>query len=372
MSVVKILRGRSAVATAEYVAYGDKEHLASGEVRADVLSVVSSVGDDPVLAATKMADDVVTYGRGKRTTEVLHIIQSFSPDEISINDSAGVAKAHQAALDLAEKIAPSCEVIIATHTDAEGGHVHNHIVVSNHDLSSHKSAPRAVQHWHSLTRHNDEVMKALDLEIVPRRSVRKTQAEYRAEKAGRSTQPVSNVADLTAENWAETLRVRIDALLENDSVVGCDSVDDALAKMIEIAPDYGMSFWTRGVDGKNKRERSSFALLDADGEPVKIPGKKAFSASIAGNKLGEKYKIKHLRNSLAAGIEARRAKEAAERQTQMKEPVIVPEPVQPVFKPEPDRPVSTPVSADWKKGFGTGRGASSTPSPQRGFRDFGF
>lgn len=371
MSVVKILRGRSAVATAEYVAYGDKEHFVSGEVRADILSVVSSVGDDPVLAATKMADDVATYGRGKRTTEVLHIIQSFSPDEISINDSAGVAKAHQAALDLAEKIAPSCEVIIATHTDAEGGHVHNHIVVSNHDLSSHKSAPRAVQHWHSLTRHNDEVMKALDLEIVPRRSVRKTQAEYRAEKAGKSTKPVWDSADLTAENWANSLRVRIDALLENDSVVGCDSVDDALAKMVEIAPDYGMSFWTRGVDGTNKRERSSFALLDADGEPVKVPGKKAFSASIAGNKLGEKYKIKHLRNSLAAGIEARRAKDAVERQTQMKKPAIVPEPVQPVFKPEPAR-VSKPVSADWKQGFGTGRGASHTPSPQRGFRDFGL
>ena len=313
MSVVKILRGRSAVATAKYVAYGGKEHFASGEVRADILSVVSSVGDDPILAATKMADDVATHGRGKRTTEVLHIIQSFSPEEISSDDRAGVVKAHQAAIDLAEKIAPWCEVIIATHTDAAGGYVYNHIVVSNHDLSSHKAAPRAIQNWYSLTRYNDEVMRDLGLEVVPRRSVRKTQAEYRAEKAGKSINPVSNIADVTAENWAMTLRVRIDALLENESVLGCDSVDDALAKMMEIAPDFGVSFWTRGVDGTNKREGSSFALLDADGEPVKVPGKKAFSASITGNKLGERYKIRHLRNALAEGIEARRAKEAVER-----------------------------------------------------------
>ncbi len=43
-----------------------------------------------------------------------HYVQSFSPQE-----NVTPAQAHQIALELAERFFPGCEVLVATHVDAE-------------------------------------------------------------------------------------------------------------------------------------------------------------------------------------------------------------------------------------------------------------
>lgn len=53
-----------------------------------------------------------------------HYVQSFSPQE-----QVSFAEAHQIALELAERFFPGCEVLVATHVDAE--HPHSHFVVNS-------------------------------------------------------------------------------------------------------------------------------------------------------------------------------------------------------------------------------------------------
>lgn len=53
-----------------------------------------------------------------------HYVQSFSPQENVIP-----AEAHQISLELAERFFPGCEVLVATHVDAE--HPHSHFVVNS-------------------------------------------------------------------------------------------------------------------------------------------------------------------------------------------------------------------------------------------------
>lgn len=53
-----------------------------------------------------------------------HYVQSFSPQE-----PVSFAEAHQIALELAERFFPGCEVLVATHVDAE--HPHSHFVVNS-------------------------------------------------------------------------------------------------------------------------------------------------------------------------------------------------------------------------------------------------
>lgn len=53
-----------------------------------------------------------------------HYVQSFSPQE-----NVTPAQAHQIALELEERFFPGCEVLVATHVDAE--HPHSHFVVNS-------------------------------------------------------------------------------------------------------------------------------------------------------------------------------------------------------------------------------------------------
>ena len=63
------------------------------------------------------------YGKASGTF-FYHYVQSFSPQE-----QVSFAEAHQIALELAERFFPGCEVLVATHVDAE--HPHSHFVVNS-------------------------------------------------------------------------------------------------------------------------------------------------------------------------------------------------------------------------------------------------
>ena len=63
------------------------------------------------------------YGKASGTF-FYHYVQSFSPQE-----NVTPAEAHQIALELAERFFPGCEVLVATHVDAE--HPHSHFVVNS-------------------------------------------------------------------------------------------------------------------------------------------------------------------------------------------------------------------------------------------------
>ena len=79
------------------------------------------------------------YGKASGTF-FYHYVQSFSPQE-----NVTPAQAHQIALELAERFFPGCEVLVATHVDAE--HPHSHFVVNSVHPDTGKSSTSRPKPW---------------------------------------------------------------------------------------------------------------------------------------------------------------------------------------------------------------------------------
>ena len=303
MSVSKVQRSKSAVASAVYAVWGTQAAMKNGRVRASALSVVGPRGGDPMAWAVETREQV---GQSRhRLNETVNIIQSFSPDELDPSVVLDVEKAHAAGLALAAEVAPGCDVLVATHTDT--AHVHNHIVIANHDRGNGLAAPKHAGNAWRVRVANDEVMESLGLEVLERHPVSYSREERLALTKGREIDGSGlELGELTRENWREFARARIEELMQDSRVVravdidGGAGVEPALDVMAEIAEEYHLSF-TRKGRGKRKSERSSFALIDGDGDVLRVPGrdgKGGSKASTAGSRLGADYTMDGLRARL--------------------------------------------------------------------------
>lgn len=290
MSVTKVVRSKSATASAIYVAYGTVENLDNRQVRAARLTLVT-----PFLEGVSVLNFAMTARmnarKNDRKIETINIIQSWSPEELSIYDDADIDKAHTAGLLLAEVLAPGADVMVATHTDSKGGHVHNHIVIANHDRLTGKSVTGNGADFHPAVKAaNDLIMRDMGLQVL----------EPQPEAI-----PWAERGQLTDSNWREVMRGQIALLVADERVAGAASVDDALDAMQEFAGDYRLSFGRRGATGQRKTNNaSSFALLDDDGEVMRVPSKgKTVECKSRGSKLGKDYTVKGLRGVLEAAMQ---------------------------------------------------------------------
>ncbi|WP_115243941.1 relaxase/mobilization nuclease domain-containing protein [Corynebacterium renale] len=303
MSVSKVQRSKSAVASVIYAVYGTVQAREKDSVRTSAVSVIGPRGDDPMAWAMEVRDRVAESVQ--RKNETLNIIQSFSPEELDPSNALDVEKAHATGLEVASRLAPDCDVVVVTHIDT--AHVHNHIIVANHDRSTGKAAPKEVGNAWRVRAVNDAVMKDFDLEVLAQHEVSYSRQERMALRQGRDIDGAEKVpSELTSDTWREFLRARVEDLLDDERVVGAidvagaDGVEPALDAMEDIAGEYGLSFSRRGR-GKRKSERSSFAIVDEDGEVLRVPkqsGSGTVKAASAGSRLGADYTLNALRAAL--------------------------------------------------------------------------
>ena len=123
------------------------------------------------------------YGKASGTF-FYHYVQSFSPQE-----NVTPAQAHQIALELAERFFPGCEVLVATHVDAE--HPHSHFVVNSVHPDTGKKlhfTPRTLEQMRSVS---DQLCLEHGLSTLkPYQQNRRTKGlrtgEYRAAGRGES------------------------------------------------------------------------------------------------------------------------------------------------------------------------------------------
>ena len=94
-------------------------------------------------------------------------VQSFSSNELDVNNPDDVLRAHQAGVEFFSELADRFGVMfnVETHVDSKGGCVHNHGTIANVDLRTGKALQGKVKLWQYLTVLNDSVMRDMGLEV---------------------------------------------------------------------------------------------------------------------------------------------------------------------------------------------------------------
>src|SRR5699024_9938153 len=240
MSVTTVDRSKSVSAPVVYAVYGTRANAKAGRVRAAALTVVCGgemVNDsDGRWAGVEFIDSgneiMDRYSNGSNRD--ITLVQSWANDELDKDNPADVQKANAMGVELARRLAPDTPYVVATHTDSKSGCVHNHIILLNHDLNTAKAAPRRASNWHAVKTVNDDVMRVWEMRTLePEGFVKLRRAERMALRDGRSVDSTGlEIDELTGETWADFLRKRVDALVNDERVL---TATDGLQKALEIA-----------------------------------------------------------------------------------------------------------------------------------------
>lgn len=133
---------------------------------------------------TAYADMMATkkrWGKETRKRKGYHIIQSFSPGEVTPTE------AHEIGVELANRaFGDRYEVIITTHLDQ--AHLHNHIVfnsVSFTDGTMYRD--RMTDYYQGIRGVSDEICKEHGLSVIEPTATGKQYSEWQAEKKGKTT-----------------------------------------------------------------------------------------------------------------------------------------------------------------------------------------
>lgn len=329
MSIIKIQTTTDAVAAVTYASHGTAEAAQNGVVREGAMVTTASLYGDmsPVQTAIRMAQDVKQYGRGKRKNQATVIIQSFHPDELKIDDPSDVERAHWAGARFAQELAPDSDFVVATHVDGDGGHVHNHIIISNHSITS-KRATEQARNVRRARHVNDDVMREMGLRVEQLAPKSVTGPERWAQKRGAQTQPDSYDEAPTVDTWKAHVRMRLDRLLdENAETFGRISDDDRAMGLLEkLAPSYGLDVRvnekTVRKTGGVKRSISyglhdleTGVLLHFDRKKPTKSGLTEFAATVTGPKLGGDYSIEGLTGRFTRMRDAERERQHREHTT---------------------------------------------------------
>ncbi|UQV53644.1 relaxase/mobilization nuclease domain-containing protein [Corynebacterium pseudodiphtheriticum] len=294
MSVTKVQRTKSVGAATVYAVYGTYEGMRNGEVRAAAYSVVSATPDaTPKQFISETVAEIARHPQRKNQAEL--IIQSFHPDELDKDSSFDIHLAQLAGQELAHRIAPNSDVVVATHTDSESGHLHNHIIFANHDRVTGKT-PRNVRNFHKVKHFNDEVMRDLKLEVYELEAAPAPQRDYSHLRG-------APLPEITKENWRAEMQQRVDAVLADSRVAAAPSVDEGLEVAQDIAAEYSVSF--RVVTHEKKRRddvaATTYALVAPGGEPVRYAtARGSRSTERTGSRLGkEDYTLDAVKRRIA-------------------------------------------------------------------------
>lgn len=229
--------------------------LADGDGREERVPVwISDLGEP--LDAANNAENLLAGTR--RTNGGESLVLSFHAREMDINNPEDVQECGDLAYKLAKRIAPNCPAIVGVHVDSDGGLVHAHILILNHDVSTGLSNQNDMRITRC-RRINDELMVETGHEVCPLPEV--TGPSYY--NNGQEVEPETRVelAEATTRDTVrQYLRQEVDAAMAEP---GIETVED----LAEVAAERGLSIQILPDNGHGKG--LTFAAVDEDGETIK-------------------------------------------------------------------------------------------------------
>ncbi|MEN2682249.1 relaxase/mobilization nuclease domain-containing protein [Lacticaseibacillus paracasei] len=313
MATIKISRAQNGTAALNYalgqgkLKQQDRDWLLEHGVDPTLISgltdrAVARGGENIDLAHVKeqMQTTRTLFGqRGK--TEVMRVIQSFGPQDFVATNPADWQRVNDLGVELGRRIAPNHEVAVYTHLDGDGHKLHNHIIINMPNLETGKKYHHT-NDWQRVTRLNDQLCQDHDLTVIqrPEQQERHTLAERKISAKG-------------AYVWKDDLRERIDHAMQNPHTSDFKTLSAVLS-------DKGVTIHVRG-------QNVSYAFLDAENKHRQARGSKLGSSYEKGAIFDELANRSQIRETQRLSeqdhqrlINAHRATEQRERQTQSRKP----------------------------------------------------
>lgn len=199
--------------------------------------------------------------QGTRLNEGYELRVSWSPEELSKDSPEDIQRACEYGYLLCKEVAPNAPCWVTVHTDGEGGCVHVHATIANHDLVSGTAIAHGTDHA-TVKRKNDRLSREMGFTVVgPEPAKERTTWAERKEQfgiesferlLGNRVEDARNHAS-NMEEFLEELKIRDVELTETrkvDKKTGEETV--------------GWSYKSHDLYGKSKRKRRRRASNLAD------------------------------------------------------------------------------------------------------------
>lgn len=247
-------------------AYGKGKGHNGSDVRNDLIANVNIL---PGVPAEIQMQKYWNRARANHKTQVIRVVQSFSVRELNPDEPADILTANIIGQEFVQKYYPDRQAVVFTQTDGKSGLIHNHVIISDTDMTSSRGCDKQQYYQPTLAKWTDEIAgQYFELDFGDTTVPDKTTQTERAKRA------------LGEYVWKDDLKSRISEAL-NES----ESEED----WIKNLPAHGVNIEVH--DSKKRGKYYTYELMDTDGFGDKKIPQNLKSRSY---KLGTLYDAEHV------------------------------------------------------------------------------
>ena len=247
-------------------AYGKGKGHNGSDVRNDLIANVNIL---PGVPAEIQMQKYWNRARANHKTQVIRVVQSFSVRELNPDEPADILTANIIGQEFVQKYYPDRQAVVFTQTDGKSGLIHNHVIISDTDMTSSRGCDKQQYYQPTLAKWTDEIAgQYFELDFGNAKTMDKTTQTERAKRA------------LGEYVWKDDLKSRITEAL-NES----ESEED----WIKNLPAHGVNIEVH--DSKKRGKYYTYELMDTDGFGDKKIPQNLKSRSY---KLGTLYDAEHV------------------------------------------------------------------------------
>ena len=247
-------------------AYGKGKGHNGSDVRNDLIANVNIL---PGVPAEIQMQKYWNRARANHKTQVIRVVQSFSINELNPDEPSDVLTASMIGQEFAHTYYPDRQAVVFTQTDGKSHLIHNHIIISDTDMTSSRGCDKQQYYQPTLAQWTNEIAgQYFELDFGDTTVPDKTTQTERAKRA------------LGEYVWKDDLKSRITEAM-NES----ESEDD----WIKNLPAHGVNIEVH--DSKKRGKYYTYELMDTDGFGDKKIPQNLKSRSY---KLGTLYDAEHV------------------------------------------------------------------------------
>lgn len=247
-------------------AYGKGKGHNGSDVRNDLIANVNIL---PGVPAEIQMQKYWNRARANHKTQVIRVVQSFSVRELNPDEPADILTANIIGQEFVQKYYPDRQAVVFTQTDGKSGLIHNHVIISDTDMTSSRGCDKQQYYQPTLAKWTDEIAgQYFELDFGDTTVPDKTTQTERAKRA------------LGEYVWKDDLKSRISEAM-NES----ESEED----WIKNLPAHGVNIEVH--DSKKRGKYYTYELMDTDGFGDKKIPQNLKSRSY---KLGTLYDAEHV------------------------------------------------------------------------------